>query len=397
MISLWSSVRDRAGGEPNGRVFISLLLLGLGTSAGAQPVAFPDDSGVVNVTNWSSDPALLAIPDDGIDDTAAIQAALDAFRGTKAIVYLPDGVYDLSDSLVYKPAGPGALAVRTVMQGQSRDGVVLKLNDNLTRSDGSAFDGAILTMGGGSADYFQNVVRNLTFNTGSGNASASGLEFNASNQGTARDLRIVSGDGAGHIGLDLGYADNIGPLLVKDVVVEGFDTGIRSQSQANSKVFEDVVVRNQNVAGLENSSTSTIQVRNFRSENDVPAITNSFPIGNTDPGNPGNGRLILIDAELVGAGGASLTSPAIINANGNSAPKLYARNVQIENYDLAVSSPQQTAQGNRSIRTDFIEEYWHNGTAGNSNKGGAFQLFDNTPDTGLGLAVRETPDSPIDN
>jgi len=388
------------------RVFRStpaLLPIFIGSfAAHGQSVAFPSDSGVVDVTNWSSDPTLLAIPDDGIDDTAAIQAALDAFGGTKAIVYLPDGQYDLSDSLVFNRVSNQALAVRTVLQGQSRDGVVLKLQDNLTRSDGSAFDGAVLTVGdnqpgSGAADYFQNVVRNLTFNIGSGNAGASGLEFNASNQGTARDLKIVSGDGGGKIGLDLGFRDNIGPLLVKSVEVEGFDTGIRSLSQANSKVLEDIVVRNQNVVGLENSSTSTIQVRNFRSENDVTAISNSLPLANGGAGNPGNGRLVLTDAQLLGAGGQSLTSAAIVNANGNSAPQFYARNVEIQNYDIAVSSPQLTGQGNRSIRTDLIEEYWHNGTAGSARRGGAFQLFDNSPDTSLGLAVRETPDSPIDN
>ncbi|MEM7626148.1 MAG: glycosyl hydrolase family 28-related protein [Planctomycetota bacterium] len=363
----------------------ALVVAGVGP---ARSAVFPADAGVIDVTQFG------VTPNDGLDDTAALQAVINQFNTNKQIIYLPDGVYDLSDTLVI-PRAPGSGAVRNVLQGQSQSGAVLKLANNLQRSDGSAFDGAILNFEpGGSANYFENVVRNLTFDIGSGNALASGLEFNASNQGTARDLTIRSGDGSGFVGLDVGYADNIGPLLIKNIEVDGFDTGIRSQFQVASKVLEDITVRNQNVVGFENSNTSTVMLRNFRSENDVTAISNSIPL-NSSGGNPGNGRLTLLDSQLLTVDGAPAGTAAIQNANGNSAPTLYARNVEIGDYTTAVNNPQQTFRGNRWQATDHIEEYWYTGPSGGfRNYGCTYQLFDNTPDTGLGLPIRETPESP---
>ncbi|MEM8864796.1 MAG: glycosyl hydrolase family 28-related protein [Planctomycetota bacterium] len=370
------------------------ILLGQATLATAASVEFPADAGVINLTNWSSDPLLNAVPNDGIDDTAAIQAALNTFPSQKKIFYLPDGQYDISDTLRFVRANAGSLEARNVFQGQSRDGVVLKLADNLQNPDMTPFDGAMFTMGGGSADHFENVVRNLTFDIGIGNSKATGLEYNASNQGTARDLLIRSGDGSGHIGLDIGYTDNIGPLLVKGVEVEGFDTGIRSQFQVASKVLEDITVRNQNVVGFQNSNTAVVAMRNFRSENHVPAISNSIPI-DTGGGNPGNGRLTLLDSQLIGLGGASTSLPAILNANHNSAPTLYARNVEVSGYEEAISNPQQTLRGNWTAVPGDIEEYWYTGPVGGfRNRGGTYQAFSDTPDTGLGLPIRETPVSP---
>ncbi|MEO1236284.1 MAG: glycosyl hydrolase family 28-related protein [Planctomycetota bacterium] len=359
-------------------------------TADGQSVVFPDDSGVIDVTQFG------VTPNDGQDDTAALQAILNQFNTNKQIIYLPDGVYNLSDTLVYpRVVGTGAGAVRNVLQGQSQSGTILKLNDNLQRSDGSAFDGAIINFEpGAAANYFENVVRGLTFDIGSGNALASGLEFNASNQGVARDLTIRSGDGSGSVGLDVGYTDNIGPLLLKNIEVDGFDTGVRSQFQVANKVMEDITVRNQNVVGFQNSNTSTVMLRNFRSENDVTAISNSIPLDSTG-GNPGNGRLTLLDSQLLTVNGAPADTPAIFNANGNSAPRLYARNVEIGDYDSAVLNRQQTFRGNYWQKTDHIEEYWYTGPANDfRNRGGTYQAFDNTPDTTLGLTVRETPTSP---
>ena len=60
------------------------------------------------------------------------------------------------------------------------------------------------------------------------NPGAIGIRFNASNQGPIRNVRIASGDGEGVNGLDLGHTDEIGPLLVRNLVVDGFDEGIRT-------------------------------------------------------------------------------------------------------------------------------------------------------------------------
>ncbi|MEO1236170.1 MAG: glycosyl hydrolase family 28-related protein, partial [Planctomycetota bacterium] len=355
------------------------MLAGLGVGEARADVLFPSDAGVLNVTDFG------ITPNDGTDDTAAFQQLLNdtvlpRFGGGDQIIYLPDGVYNVSDTLQI----PGAARFINI-QGQSQDGVVLKLQDNLAPG-GSAFGGAVFNFGGGSADRFENSIRDLTIDIGSGNADAIGLQFNASNQGVARDLTIRSSDPnrAGFVGFDVGYDSTIGPLLVKNLTVEGFDTGIRSQFEANSKVFEDITVRDQNVVGLRNSNTSTTQIRNFNSFNEVTAIANETG----GPGDPGNGRLVLVGGQIVGTGDAA-NQTAIVN--GNFVPNVYLRDVSTTGYAAALSRETQAFQGNTGLPDGYIDEYWYAGSSGFSRRGGTFQAFDNTPDTGLGLRVRETP------
>jgi polygalacturonase len=54
----------------------------------------PATAGVFNVVNYG------ARPNDGVDDTAAINRAFDAMGNSSSqVLYLPDGVYDISGTL----------------------------------------------------------------------------------------------------------------------------------------------------------------------------------------------------------------------------------------------------------------------------------------------------------
>lgn len=347
----------------------------------AAEVRFPADAGVIDVTTRG------VTPNDGVDDTAAIQSIFDTFvvprfGGGDRIVYFPDGVYDVSETLqIPDPA-------RYInVQGQSQAGTVLRLQNDL-----AGFDGAILNFGGGSADRFENSIRDLTLDVGMGNPGAIGLQFNASNQGIAKNLTVRSSDPAkaGRIGFDVGYDDTIGPLLVKNLTVDGFDTGIRSQFEANSKVFEDITLQDQNVLGWQNSNTATVMVRNLNSQNTVPVI-DVGPAPNNSP-DPGNGRIVVVGGSLAGGPGAD-SNPAI--RVGNFVPAVYLKDVQTQGYGQAVSRETQAFQGNTGLPDGRVDEYWYAGSSGVSRRGGVYQAFDNTPDTSLGLAVRETPDAAI--
>ncbi|MEM8781263.1 MAG: glycosyl hydrolase family 28-related protein [Planctomycetota bacterium] len=364
----------------HGLYAFGITALSLAAPAAAS-VSFPDNAGVLNVTDFG------VTPNDGIDDTAALQTLLNntvlpRFGGGDQIIYLPDGVYNFSDTIQI----PGAARFINI-QGQSQGGTVLKLDDNLTAA-GSPFAGAIFNFGGGSADRFENSIRDLTLDVGAGNPDAIGLQFNASNQGVARDLTIRSSDanGAGSVGFDVGYDGTIGPLLVKNLTVEGFDTGIRSQFEANSKVFEDITLRNQNQLGWQASNTTTVMVRNLISENAVPVID----VGPSGSGDPGNGRIVLVGGSLTGTGDAA--NQSAIRAR-NFVPNIYIRGVQTSGYGEAITRETQAFQGNGGLPDGLIEEYWYRGGSGVGRRGGTFQAFDNTPDTGLGLEVRDTPDA----
>jgi hypothetical protein len=248
-------------------------------AAVAESVVFPSDSGVLDVTRTPYN----AVPDDGLDDTAAIQAALFAAPNGRRIVYLPNGTYHVSNSLLWPsdPSNAGNSHKRTVLQGQSRAGVILRLADSASGFGSASTPKPLINIersGGTLAAQFRNGVRNLTLHTGSNNPGAIGLHFVAHNQGQVERVKIVSGDGRGHIGLDLGAGLN-GPLLVRDLEVHGFTTGVRTSDVANSITLEKIRLFNQGAAGLANSGQVV-------SIHDIAIVGSAQPIINGNPENP---------------------------------------------------------------------------------------------------------------
>jgi len=77
-------------GTDHSRRSLAALLL---ATAASGDVQFPADAGVIDVAAFG------AVPDDGLDDTAAIQAALDANPSGNKIFFFADGVYDISGTL----------------------------------------------------------------------------------------------------------------------------------------------------------------------------------------------------------------------------------------------------------------------------------------------------------
>ena len=356
-----------------GWIALWAALLGSAYRAEAQ-VIFPADSGVLDVTAFG------ATPDDGIDDTAAIQALLDANPSNNKVFYFPDGVYDLSDTLA--PANDDGVTKRNIFQGQSEGGAVLKLQDHL------GFTGAVIdynaNASGGAppAQFFRNAVRNLTVDIGVGNPQATGVRFNASNQGTVRDVTIRSGDGSGGTGLIMGSAEP-GPLLLQNITIDGFDTGLRTLLPTASQTVEHVTLRNQNVVGWANDVTQQVFGRGVDFEGDARAIDNRD-----------QSRMLLVDSKLTGL------SPTAFEAIRNN-KKMYLRDVETSGYNTAVNNGGVVNLGRGNLRNGsddrHIVEFWANGaydsSGGTARRGGAYELFD-SPDTSLRLPVKEHPTLP---
>jgi hypothetical protein len=349
-----------------GAVALSFLL-SAAPSAGSD-IVFPADGGVIVVTAYG------AMPNDGRDDTAAIRKALDEHPSGNHIVYFPNGHYLISQTL--RPALDDGVTKRNIFQGQSREGTVLKLRDGLGHDD------AVIDYRGGPAQFFRNAVRDLTIDIGRGNPKATGLKFNASNQGTVRNVTIRSADGAGRTGLDLRHSGEVGPLLVKDLLVVGFDVGIWSGWQTASQTFEDVTLRHQRTFGWVNEASQSVFAHRVRSVGEVPAIWNAqYQL----PGD-GQGKFLLVDAVLRGKGRASQVE-AIRNGKA-----MYLRDVRAPGYKRVLTNAQRGFRGNGSVHGERIEEYWANGSAEN-RRGGPFQLFP-SPDQSLRLAIEAAPAVP---
>lgn len=298
---------------------LALSLPAFASSAIAQlaPITFPADGGIVDVREYG------AVPDDEGDDTAAIQSALDAYPNGNRIVYLPPGVFVVRDTLRW-PAGDGGgnAQKRTILQGAGEPLSIIRLPQNTGGFNDGARPKPLIWTGGAPAQRFRNAVRDLTIEIGPQNAGAIGLQFNASNQGTIRNVSIRAGDGSGKTGLDLGHCDEIGPLLVRHLTVEGFEVGISTKWPVNSNTFEHLVLRKQRRLGWWNYH-QMVFVRDLVSENRVPSIFNEKDSW---------GSVTLLDAHLH-AINPDRNTPAILNQR-----QFYLRNVEVLGYGLAVDN-----------------------------------------------------------
>ncbi|MCP6762403.1 MAG: glycoside hydrolase family 55 protein [Fischerella sp. CENA71] len=295
-------------------------------------IVFPKNVGVIDVTA----PEYGAIPNDGKDDTKAIQKALNKFPAQGRIIYLPNGIYDISNSLHW-PAGERNRSdyKYTTLQGQTRDRVIIRLQDQSPLFQDGNKPRPVISTGFDpdldpnseefkasiAAQRFGNSVRNLTINIGKNNPGAEGLNFVANNQGAVRSVKIISEDKKGATGLALTHGE-IGPLLIEDVEIVGFDYGVRTNNAINGITMQNITVRDQNFAGIFNNG-QVMSLEGFNSINSVSAIINGIePNGGLDPGS----TLTLVNAKLFGRDRANKL-PGI-----SSAGFIYTRNLVSSGY-----------------------------------------------------------------
>lgn len=251
-----------------------------------------------------------------------------------------------------------------MLQGQSQAGTVIQLRDHCPGFGSARHPKAPIWTGLRPAQRFGNELHNLTVDTGAGNPGACGIQFIANNQGGVYDVSIVSGDGQGVIGLDMGYTDEQGPCLIKNVRVRGFDTGIHVASSVDSETMEYVTVEYQNKAGIRNDG-QPCTVRDLHSINAVPAFVAA------------GGFSVLVGAHLQGIGAASEQSAVVADA------PLSARDLHTPGYKLALTArigeKRKLAGPNISL---FLSKP-------------AASLF-GMPGPPLNLPIRETPEAPWD-
>lgn len=354
---------------PTFAVSLIVFACGLRAPAADAPITFPPDGGIIDVRDFGG------VPDDAGDDAAAIQKALDLHPNGNRIIYLAPGKWLVSDTLKWPQGERGGLEQkRTILQGAGQALTTLQLPDDTPGFTDAAQPKAMVWTGNKPAQRFRNAVRDLTISVGKGNAGAIGLQFNASNQGTIRNATLRAAEGAGTIGLDMGFTDEIGPLLVRGVTVDGFATGILTKWPVNSVTFEHVTLRGQRRFGWRNYH-QMIFVRGLESENTVPAIYNEKDSW---------GSVTLVDSRITGRGAGPKT-PGILNER-----VLYLRNVQVSGYAKSVDSADKGRdKGDIDAAGLIVEDTSHNHMTG---------LFRSIPDNTFAtsgeivhLPVKESP------
>lgn len=251
------------------------------------------EGGVINVKDYGA-------KGDGVtDDTQAFKKAIERneIANKGKIIYVPKGTYLVSDTINW-PRGEewGDRYKRTTLLGESRAKTVIKLKDKVS-SFSKSEPKAIVDTNHNRANGFFNRVENLTLDTGSGNKNAIAVKFNSNNGGGIFDVSVVSGDGQGAHGIDLTGAE-IGPLLVKDVSVTGFNTGIKvGGGKTNSVHLENITLKKQNQLGIDHAM-QVLTIRDLKSTNSVPAIMTRRH----------SATLVLAIAELKGIESAEMTA-----------------------------------------------------------------------------------------
>lgn len=348
---------------------IWLLLLCMGNVAQGQAphqatYAFPDDVSVINVVRDCG-----AKGDGVTDDTAALQRGLDAscgklpeFRNKTAVLFIPNGTYRVTQTLVV------AHSIGPWIYGESRDGVVIRLDDGVKEIK-SVLRTHANDEGPTSADWFMRNLRCFTIDVGN-NPEVDGIRYFATNTGTLQDVRVI---GNGKVGINAGFLGQSGPNLIDNVIVEGYETGILSQ-WIWGETISRATIRNCRKVGIE-VSANVAAIEDLVVENTPIALHNKIP---NDWGHWG-GTVALINARInrgAQPGNAEQPngepSPAIINDS-----ILYARNVSVDGYATTLLNHQS-----QSLKDPSIQEF----ISSPSKK-----LFDNAKSSSLNLPIESLP------
>ena len=334
-----------------------------GDRGGGPDVTFPDtlliqNGGPVLDVKRPPDPGMRAAKGDGVtDDTTAFQDVWDYLRraykkfgpwgsDNSFYVYLPDGTYKVSDTLIYRgptvgsyPKWDGTFDINHVhWVGQSRARTIFKLADHCPGYSDPAHPKIVLAFQHPDT-VFNNVpggnwLRNLTIDTGRGNPGAAALFFQGANNTDLRNVTVRSGDGAGRYGIWFKQGSIQGYYC--DVTVQGFDDGIFASVNAEGDTaWEYLTLRGQHDAGflLTGGGASLRRLLSVQPQPNVPALK----IDGSGP------QAVVIDSDL--------TSPVIRMAQAGPAIEmtrdveqcLFARDLTTLGYAPAIRKAGATA------------------------------------------------------
>jgi hypothetical protein len=181
-------------------------------------------------------------------------AAVSSYDAENIWIYVPDGTYLVSSTLSYRgDVVTGSDIVRVRIVGESREGTVIRLADATPAFGDAAKPATVLEFQHDGTTFnneaSDNVLTNLTIDTGKGNPGANALWFQGANSTSMHNVLLESEDGQGHCGLDFQSGSLQG--YYRDLTVQGFDYGIcQLVNPEIDSALEHVTLRQQNKAGV---------------------------------------------------------------------------------------------------------------------------------------------------
>lgn len=300
---------------------------------------------------------------------------------TSKIIYFPNGTYLVSDTIsysfeefrnIYMSVRYLEMNCQLRFLGESRDGVIIKLQDNCKGFEFGNDRPVIDFMRGEQSNIaMTNMLENLTIDVGRGNPGATGVRYFANNTGAIRNVRIISSDPEhrGHTGLSILHT-KVSAGYTQNLEIIGFNYGIRVASRYIFSTFEHIILKHQRRSGMLIEG-NTVAIRDLHSENFVPAVKVD---GLT-------ACVVLTDARLIGG---NPLDGAIKHAFGH----LMLRNITFEGYESVLHSGWQGPPD--SAKHGFLKEYVLYGPKT------AFPEHFDAAAHSLDLPVKETPEVPWD-
>jgi len=294
----------------------------------AQPASAAE--GVVNVVVNVRD---YGAKGDGVtDDTAAIRRAIAnlsyspgrTFWKTPK-VFFPAGTYLVRDTIARRDSA-GHYTSGLVLMGAGPDRSVIRLADRvpafmnaespkpvvMTTSrllDGSATSGGKDYRGLGEGnDAYNNYVEDLSIDVGAGNVGAIALDYLANNVGAVRRVKLTGRPGSGAVGLSL-RRKWIGPALVEDIVIDGFEYGVDVANTEYGITMAHVDVRASRRAGLRNAGNMVA----------IDGLTVSAASGPAVENGQEGGLIVLTNASLSGSGPQAIVNRGYLNLSSVTA------------------------------------------------------------------------------
>jgi len=255
-------------------------------------------------------------------DDGVVHASTSTPLAYLPVIHFPEGTYLVSDTLCYRHKNlvntyGSQMNQQIRIRGAGVSRTVIRLKDNAAGFGKGSRKPVISYMPADRTNVAtSNYCEDLTINCGRGNPGVVGLDFFANNSGAVRNVRIISEDGLGFAGLQLGHSNYSG-ILIKHVEVEGFDHGLHIDSGTGGMFAhaEDIKVRGQRVSGITAGAIS-LSLRKVH--------TTNVPVGLTCTSNVG--FTAIVDSSLNGTGPVGID---------RQAGGLYVSNVTIKGFDDA--------------------------------------------------------------
>lgn len=343
------------------------------TTAELQDIQFPANAfsadgkgqpGIIDITQ----PPYNAAGDGVTDDTESINRAIQDHLGSRQIIYFPTGTYLVSDTLNWvNPRGEVSAGLN--FHGQGQGITVIRLKDGAPGfQDPSQPKSVIRTNGvkGTGNTAHNNSLYFLTIDVGSNNPGAVGINYLVANKGTIRNVTIRSSDSEKRGSTGIAMLHEPGPVLLTNVIIEGFNYGIDTRGGGNSITVENLILLDQNVMGVR-SKNQVINIRNLNSRNTVPAIVQVDQWG----------LITLVDSWL---GGGTDIETAIRNDAGSA---LFIRNLRSTGYGKVIDNHTDATTSDVDANSSMVEiDEW----VSHEIK----SLFDG-PKHSLNLPIKESP------